>query len=532
MIGTVIERAGSSAALRAVGWQQLVDLLARRSEQGNRDPVDDPAYSALESWRPDVPPERRALSCVALTGRTVPERLFHHLVADTPTIVGPMLVGAHIDDDVLIGSLSRLSGPARALLRLRPNPTSELKLALDAYGPADRALATDERDQLNILLEEQPIVHGEAVWSTASASPVPIRTLVDRIDRHRRRAAGAPPKPRHNIVVPHQNLGQFAFETDSAGLVVWTDSPSRGAVIGLGLLDFSTSPGGPDNAPDRFVRRLPIDGAQLTLSAGGAMEGAWWVDAVPIFAPYDGRFQGYVGQACRNPTRRIVRSEPSWWSNDYRQFIHELRTPLNAIIGFSELIGEELLGPVDPDFGRPVADVRHCGRAVLAAVEDVDLAARLDAGPVNREVGTTDLTAAVVAHLASCSGAPLRARLTEPHWVDVAPSTTRRLVERLVDGLAAAMGEGESLALTVVGRKRPRLRIAKPQILADVPQHQLVALRMPDLPASGGPLLGLEFTLRLVRRLAEEAGGALTVDCQEFTLFLPPVLQQDRTRQQ
>ena len=51
---------------------------------------------------------------------------------------------------------------------------------------------------------------------------------------------------------------------------------------------------------------------------------------------------------------------------------HELRTPLNAIIGFSELIGGEMFGPVGNDSYREYAnDIRQSGQHLLDLINDI-----------------------------------------------------------------------------------------------------------------------------------------------------------------
>ena len=51
---------------------------------------------------------------------------------------------------------------------------------------------------------------------------------------------------------------------------------------------------------------------------------------------------------------------------------HELRTPLNAIIGFSELIGGEMFGPVGNDSYREYAnDIRESGQHLLDLINDI-----------------------------------------------------------------------------------------------------------------------------------------------------------------
>ncbi|MDB6090203.1 MAG: hypothetical protein JWN85_2987, partial [Gammaproteobacteria bacterium] len=51
---------------------------------------------------------------------------------------------------------------------------------------------------------------------------------------------------------------------------------------------------------------------------------------------------------------------------------HELRTPLNAIIGFSELLGTEMLGPLGhPRYREYANDVHGAGRHLLALINDI-----------------------------------------------------------------------------------------------------------------------------------------------------------------
>jgi two-component system cell cycle sensor histidine kinase PleC len=51
---------------------------------------------------------------------------------------------------------------------------------------------------------------------------------------------------------------------------------------------------------------------------------------------------------------------------------HELRTPLNAIIGFSEVLGSEMLGPIGhPRYREYANDVHGAGKHLLALINDI-----------------------------------------------------------------------------------------------------------------------------------------------------------------
>ncbi len=65
-----------------------------------------------------------------------------------------------------------------------------------------------------------------------------------------------------------------------------------------------------------------------------------------------------------------------------RETIHEIKTPLNAIIGFAEIIDGQYLGPAHRNYRHRAAEIVAQARTLLAAIEDLDFAARLQArGP-------------------------------------------------------------------------------------------------------------------------------------------------------
>jgi len=60
---------------------------------------------------------------------------------------------------------------------------------------------------------------------------------------------------------------------------------------------------------------------------------------------------------------------------------HELKTPLNAVLGFSEIIRNEVLGPVGHDAYRDYAgDIHKSGARLLAVINDVLDVSRLEGG--------------------------------------------------------------------------------------------------------------------------------------------------------
>ncbi len=80
---------------------------------------------------------------------------------------------------------------------------------------------------------------------------------------------------------------------------------------------------------------------------------------------------------------------------------HELRTPLNAVIGFSEVMRDEMLGPMGSDRYREYArDINDSGRHLLGIINGILDLAKIEAGGVETEAESEfDLSEQVTAAL-------------------------------------------------------------------------------------------------------------------------------------
>jgi signal transduction histidine kinase len=75
---------------------------------------------------------------------------------------------------------------------------------------------------------------------------------------------------------------------------------------------------------------------------------------------------------------------------------HELRTPLNAIIGFSDIIGKEMFGPVgSPRYRDYVRDINRSGHHLLSLVNDILDLSKLEAKAMDLAEERVDLGAMV-----------------------------------------------------------------------------------------------------------------------------------------
>lgn len=79
---------------------------------------------------------------------------------------------------------------------------------------------------------------------------------------------------------------------------------------------------------------------------------------------------------------------------------HELRTPLNAIIGFSEIIRDELYGPLGkPEYIDFAKDIHASGSHLLSIISDILDLSRLEAGQKELSETEVDVNATVVSCL-------------------------------------------------------------------------------------------------------------------------------------
>jgi signal transduction histidine kinase len=74
---------------------------------------------------------------------------------------------------------------------------------------------------------------------------------------------------------------------------------------------------------------------------------------------------------------------------------HELRTPLNAIIGFSQVLGEEMVGEVNEKQAEYLEDILSSGNHLLSLINDVLDLSKVEAGQVDLELAPFSLQEAL-----------------------------------------------------------------------------------------------------------------------------------------
>ena len=579
---TVLAADVSTAFGKASAWRQLVDLIGRR-----RIPDDPRALELLESIRGDVPVAVRITSARSLEMAEPPAALVQLCVVDEIAVAAPILRTARLSSGEWIELLPHLSAPARGVLRGRRDLPVGVDSALDGYRAADFVLCTEveavvaeagpaampaapesvEDESVPAIAPASPFVpvgvaamgipvvaaalqqaaegdvqkpaalHGDLIRTQRKDSagqaglssegqgpdgPFEIADVVARIDAFYTRQPERPVAAR----LPERASG-FRFETDAQGVIRWVDGISRTPLIGLSL-DMTAMPDGSrvdGVAAGALRQRARFSGARLFVAGDSDAGGDWRISANAAFDPASGRFTGYRGTARRpRADETAVQTNDTRGADSLRQLMHELRTPTNAIAGFSELIEREILGEAAPVYRERAALIRDRARALLAAIDDLDIAARIDASALRLHAGEValqplfDRVADELGPLAVMRGADVALPADELAVAGDARAI-ERLLSRTLATLLSAAGEGERIAVRLTAENDTiAIDFDRPRALAAYAGDAIFTI---DDEREEAALLGTGFALRLIRNLARELSGSLVIAPESLTIRLP-----------
>ena len=231
---------------------------------------------------------------------------------------------------------------------------------------------------------------------------------------------------------------------------------------------------------------------------------------------------------------------------------HELRTPLNSIIGFTGIILQGLVGPLNAEQAKQLGMVRGSARHLLELINDVLDLSKIEAGQLEVRTEPVDL-AAIVAHvvasvrpLAEKKGLGLAARL--PAALPAMHSDRRRLEQILLNLLnnAIKFTERGTVMLTAevladyapaagtptappAAAPRPAVRLGVADTGIGIKPEDLATLFQPFRQIDSGLARQHEGTglgLTICRRLAGLLGGEISVTSEwgrgsEFAVILP-----------
>ena len=529
MIATVLAQPERGAGERAAKWRQLVDLLAQR-RAGAAGADAERAFAFLAAHRDEVGLAVRQQTARMLSWRRIEPGLLAFFAGDHASVAQPLIATCRLDADEWLALLPALSPTARGLLRHRRDLPREVEQALASFGSSDFALASPDG------ASSPAIDRGEAQ----------IRELVARIEAYRRQKEAAPP-PEPEPEEEEAPAEGFRWECGTDGIILWVEGAPRGPLVGQSIASIAERGqfGVDGQAAGAFEKRAPFRDARFSVAGEGPAAGDWRISGVPFFDPRGGHFLGYRGSARRPRLDEVARGGPAAEGNgvfgtklpadSLRQLIHELRTPLNAIVGFAEMIDGEYMGPAEESYRARAGDIMEQAGRLLTAVDDLDTAARIETRRLELDESAIDAVALLcrlhdsyerVAGQRRASIAIEIARDLPPARVEA--GAAERMFSRLLAATIGLAREGETIAASMMlkplaGEKMLCLAIDRPRAIDGIEEGALLDPGYsPDGDWPGAPVLGLGFSLRLVRNLAEAVGGALVIGESRFSLYLPP----------
>jgi signal transduction histidine kinase len=522
---TALRQVDDDVQGQAAKWQQLVDILAQSPRDFDVGYVAD-GLEKVRQFLPAVPAAIREQCVRSLAGRIQSPPLVLLLSGDIPPIAASAIAGANLSDQEWADIIPDLPTRARGFLRNRLDLGLQARRALTVWSAADFVLP-------------EPAAAGAGF----AANSVQIRDIVERIERLRseRETREAPYLPFADDEFRDypEFIDEIRFETDDNGTVSWIEGAPPGAVVGVDIAEpaFDDGPGPDAYGAAAFRQRMPLENARMRLCGADMIAGDWRINAAPFFNSINGRFQGYRG-ILRRPNiaeSALIPSDETANSDHIQQLVHELRTPLGAIIGFSEIIEQQLFGPVTEDYRVLARNILNDAEKLLAGFDDLSTAARIESGQLNIGAGVTDcawLSNRLADRLRGLSDLlHVTLNLVQAH--PVRPfAIDNDVAERIFSRLLSAVIIGCEPQEILDGRFRTdpgieavnRFVLTLPQKLREMEEAELFGLGPSSVDdASEAPLLGLGFSLRLVRNLARNVGGDLRFYNEALILMLPAV---------
>ena len=166
---------------------------------------------------------------------------------------------------------------------------------------------------------------------------------------------------------------------------------------------------------------------------------------------------------------------------------HELRTPLNAIIGFSDMLRMETFGKLgDPHYREYAGHINEAGRHLLAIINDILDASKIEAGALELEDESIDIAAVAASIL--------------PLVRDKAASSGVTLSVSLPPGLPALRADGRRVAQILLNLLSNAVKFTPPGGRVEI---------MAALDAAGGIVLSI-------------ADTGIGISANDITLVLAP----------
>jgi len=216
---------------------------------------------------------------------------------------------------------------------------------------------------------------------------------------------------------------------------------------------------------------------------------------------------------------------------------HELRTPLHTIIGFSELLGEGLQGPLNDKQKRFVDHIHRDSLHLLDLINDILDLSKIESGRIELRPERLDLAAIVEESLSSIRPlGQVKSIVIEAHVAPMQPiqADPLRLKQILVNLLSNAVKftpEGGRVQVAAsLEDDLVSISVADTGVGIPAQEHEAIFDIFHQVGATTkGVREGTGLGLAITKRLVQEHGGTITVSSEpgrgsRFTFTIPAAL--------
>lgn len=226
---------------------------------------------------------------------------------------------------------------------------------------------------------------------------------------------------------------------------------------------------------------------------------------------------------------------------------HELRTPLNAIIGFSEIMREEIFGPIEPRYKEYSESIHTSGRHLLDLINDVLDLSKIEAGRIELTEEDTDIAQmlrnckTLLQERASSAGLKIQVKVDEnlPH-VLVDSRRIKQILINLVSNSIKFTEAGGMLTMAATIDSLSRMVISVSDTGIGMSPEE-IPVAMEKFGQIDGELArqhqGTGLGLSIARSLAELHEGSLEIESvkgegTKVMIYLPETRFRYHTQQQ
>ena len=263
------------------------------------------------------------------------------------------------------------------------------------------------------------------------------------------------------------------------------------------------------------------------------------VSGVPIYEPETWVFEGACGTArditelrasqetkgSLEKANQLLREASEAKSAFLANMSHELRTPLNAILGFSQILENEMFGPLGDDRYKDYAkDIGESGRHLIALVNDVLDLSVVEAGQLELFETDVDLRALIkgstdmLDNLADNKGLKLELEINKNlPMVSADAKTVRQILLNLLSNAIKFTPPGGTITTSawLSDDREATIRVSDTGVGIEEKDLQLVlgpfAKRDPSVAQHEK---GIGLGLAISKSLIEKHGGSLTISSE------------------